>query len=280
MDLVATPQLATLNPLIAQSVALSIYSNAFLRGKVEEPHELLGEHSAFRSTHELNFERLGPGERPVPLADGVAPWLRRLQKEEVSRLRLVLVPFPLVKVNRVAGLPDPRWGMVTEGDVGTELWAPNWSIRIGINAREVAAPWKVCWQAEKSSRSFMRGDEPIAEATSKLIESLRVMASFIRAAGEDTEKSTYEQLLRAANDSSLPISVESHPELFPEGILSTEANRLGALSALSIGLFTAAGWKDDRFPIEQIQKAFEKARDKVWERAIVGLQSAVNTGAE
>lgn len=279
VETVSTVQMATLNPVVTQAIALVTHANAFLHGRVAEPTELLGEHSAFRTTFELTFDRLGPGERPYPLADGTAPWLRRIQKEEVPRMHLVLVPLPLERATRVAGLPEPRWGLVTEGDVGTELWAPNWTIRIGINAKEVAAPWKVSWQAEKSTRGVLKGNLEVAEAEEKLGSALKTMASFVRAMGSDREKLTFEELLLWMSDPKLDPQFRAHPDLFENRHYSRPAWRLGVLSSVAAGLFTAAGWKDRRIENEQVQEAFDFARAEVWETAIVGLQSAVNSAA-
>lgn len=277
MESVATVQLATLNPVVAQSIALATHGNAFLRGIDAEPLELLGEHTTLRTTYELTFDRLGPGDRPYPLADGTAPWLRRIQKEEVARMRLVLVPIEFDRATRVAGLPEPRWGLITEGDVGTELWVPNWTIRIGINPKEEAAPWKVSWQAEKSVRSFVRGDLPLAEASENLHSALRSMASFIRAMGADREKLTFEELLVWFSDKKTIPSFKQYPDLFDERHFEKSALMLGVLSSVALGLYTAAGWKDRRIENETVQDAFNHARTEVWQTGIIALQSAVNT---
>jgi len=277
VETVATAQMATLNPVVAQSIALATHGNVFLRGKHREPHELLGNHTTLRTTFELTFDRLGPGDRPYPLADGTAPWLRRIQKEEVARMRLLLTPIEYDRCTRVAGLPEPRWGLVTEGDVGTELWAPNWTIRIGVNPKEVAAPWKVSWQAEKSVRAAGLGGRTIDEAGEQLYAALRSMASFVRAMGADREKLTFEELLHWCSDKkSLPI-FRQYPDLFEEGLYEKPARRLGILSSVALGLFTAAGWKDRKIENETVQDAFNQARAEVWQTGIVGLQSAVNT---
>lgn len=272
--------MATLNPVVTQAIALVTHANAYLLGRVAEPSELLGEHSAFRTTFELTFDRLGPGDRPYPLADGTAPWLRRIRKEEVPRMHLVLVPLSYERATRVAGLPEPRWGLVTEGDVGTELWAPNWNIRIGINPKEEAAPWKVSWQAEKSTRGVLRGNCDLAEAEDQLASALKSMASFVRAMGSDREKVTFEELLLWASDPELDPLFRAHPDLFENRYFSRPAWRLGVLSAIAAGLFTAAGWKDRRIENEQVQIAFDFARAEVWETAIAGIQTAVNSTAQ
>ena len=280
MEVVAGAQLVNLNPLIAQSIALVTHANAFLLGKKEDPTELVGTHSAFRTTFEATFDRLGPKNRPFSLADGTAPWFRRLQKEEVSRMSLVLTPLAFEKCARVAGLPEPRWGLVTEGDVGTELWAPNWTIRIGINAREIAAPWKASWQAEKTDRTILRGDELVHDAMENLAIALRGMAPFVRALGGDEEKVTYEELMEALSDENATPKVQTYPDLFEAPSVELEARRTGTIAALAIGLFIASGWKDRKIAHEQVQDAFDAARNEVWDAGIVAIQSVVNSSAE
>lgn len=272
--------MATLNPVVAQAIALATHGNVYLHGRDAEPLELLGEHSAFRTTFEMTFDRLGPGDRPYPLADGTAPWFRRIRKEEVARMWLVLVTLEFERATRVAGLPEPRWGLVTEGDVGTEVWAPNWSIRIGINPKEENAPWKVSWQAEKTGRSFVRGNAPLAETVDKLATAVRSMASFVRAMGSDRERVTFEELLLWVSDATAIPELRAYPDLFEEHRYSPEARRAGLLASVALGLFTAAGWKDRRIENEQVQEAFNYARNEIWQTGIVALQSAVNTLAE
>lgn len=276
MESVAAVQLATLNPVVSQAIALATHGNAFLRGKDKEPLELLGENTAFRTTFELTFDRMGPGDRPYPLADGTGPWFRRIQKEEVMRMRLVLVPLELDRATRVAGLPEPRWGLITEGDVGTELWAPNWTIRIGINPKEEAAPWKVSWLAEKSVRSFVRGDVPLDQAQEALSSAMKNMASFVRAMGAEREKATFEEILQWFSDRKAVPLLKQVPDLFDERVFDRAPRRLGLLSAVTLGLFTAAGWKDRKIENEQVQEAFNHARAEVWQTGIVAMQSAVN----
>lgn len=280
MEVVAGVQHVNLNPLIAQAVALVTHANAFLLGKKEEPTELVGTHSAFQTTFEATFDRLGPKGRPFSLADGSAPWCRRLRKEEVSRMWLVLTPLAAERSARVAGLPEPRWGLVTEGDVGTELWAPNWTIRIGINAREIAAPWKASWQAEKTDRTMLRGDKPLAESMDDLAIALRGIASFVRALGADEEKLTYEELMEAISDPNITPKIHNYPDLFEVHSLERDARRIGTLGAMAIGLFIASGWKDRKIAHEQVQDAFDAARNEVWEAGIVAIQSVVNASAE
>lgn len=277
VEALATEQLAALNPVIAQAIAMASHANAFFKGKVKEPRELVGTHSAFHTTFEMTFDRLGPGERPYALADGTAPWLRKLQKEEVPRVRLIMVPLSLEKASRVAGLPDPRWGFMTEGDVGTELWCPNWTIRIGINPKDEPAPWKVSWQAEKSERSFYRGDLPLSEAMQKLDIAIRDMGPFVGAMGSDLERATYEELTRAVASKTRVPRLEQYPELFEAELFDKPARRLGVIASLALGLFIAAGWKDRRIGHEQVQDAFDAARAEVWKTGIAAIQSTVNT---
>ena len=280
MEVVAGVQHINLNPLIAQAVALATNANAFLLGRRDEPAELVGTHSAFRTTFEATFDRLGPKDRPYSLADGSAPWFRRLRKEEVSRMFFVLSPLAAERSARVAGLPEPRWGLVTEGDVGTELWAPNWTIRIGINAREIAAPWKASWQAQKTDRTILRGDVSLCDAMENLSIALRNICSFVRALGGDEERVTYEELMEALSDEVVIPKIQSYPDLFDAPSLSREARRTGTFAAMALGLFIASGWKDRKIDHEQVQDAFDAARNEVWQTAVTALQSVVNSTAE
>lgn len=277
MEAIAPVQSAALNPVVAQAIALVTHANAYLRGNSNEPVELVGSHSSFRTTYEVTFDRLGPGDRPFPLADGTAPWYRRLQKEEITRMRLVLYPWEEERAVRVAGLPEPRWGLVTEGDVGMEMWAPDWTIRPGINPKLEPAPWRVSWQAEKCVRGVVRGDRELSEAGEDLKSAIQGIAAIIRATGDELEKGTFESLVEALESGRDCIVLGQFPDIFEADLYDDRARWLGLNSALAIGMYVSAGWFHRRFDSETLQRAFEQARSRVWSAALTGIQSAVNT---
>jgi hypothetical protein len=280
VEAVASVQSATINPIVAQAIALATHANLFLRERSTEPLELVGSHSSFRTTFEVTFDRVGPGSRPFPLADGTAPWYRRLQKEGVNRMWLVIYPWESEKAARVAGIPDPRWGLVTEGDVGMEMWAPDWTIRPGINPKQEAAPWRVSWQAEKCGRTVLKGDDPFDRIASDLEEAVAGLAAIVRATGDTLEKATYDSLLAAIQSRKQTITLGQFPDLFEEQAYEPKARWLGMNSVLAIGLYISAGWKDRRFESPTLQKAFDQSCARYWRCALAGIQAATNSLAQ
>lgn len=99
------------------ALALAAKANAFLRGDATKPEVLAG-HPAFERFHDLEFIRQ-TGLGGATVATSSAPWFRKLQSEDVDRVRPILGGMKLDRT------PDDPWGLLTEGDKGLELWTPN-----------------------------------------------------------------------------------------------------------------------------------------------------------
>jgi len=133
---------------VLQAITICLHGNAYLADpSADRVSELLGSNSLFKCVFELAFERQPQGGRMmIPLGNSVAPWLRRLKTEDVRQLRLYLakLAFPGDKV------PDGEWGIVTDGNVGTELWEPLWKSRL-VRYDEPSS-WKVTYSAHRFLR--------------------------------------------------------------------------------------------------------------------------------
>jgi hypothetical protein len=144
---------------VFQAVALCCHANAFLARGGERCPEL-HQNSTFAFTHEIVFERNAGGKLGSGIvADAAGPWLRRLAKEGVERIGVSLqsCPFdPLVA-------PSEPWGILSDGDVGVEIWTPSWKKR--IRSHGDTSPWKVVYTASRAGR-WARGS-PYALADMK-----------------------------------------------------------------------------------------------------------------
>lgn len=143
---------------VLQAIAICLHGNAYLADpEADRASGLLGSNTLFKSVFEVNFERKPFGSRNIlSLGSSVAPWLRRLKSEDVQQLRLYLskVPCPCDK------LPDGLWGIVTDGDTGTELWTSHWKGRL-VRYDEPPS-WKVTYQGDRFLRWSM-ADPPASD---------------------------------------------------------------------------------------------------------------------
>lgn len=149
---------------VLQAIAICLHGNAYLADpQADRACEMLGSNTLFKSVFEIAFERRPIGSRTiVTLGNSVAPWLRRVRAEDVQQLRLFLtkIPCPMDK------LPDGPWGIVTDGDSGTEIWQPQWKGRL-VRYDEPPS-WKVTYAADR----FLRWSMSDPPAPTKVLRSL------------------------------------------------------------------------------------------------------------
>lgn len=155
---------------VLQAAAIALHGNAYLGDpNRDRPTEMLGSHSTLRNVFEIAFVRDHTVGRNLAgrVAHGVAPWLRRLRKEGVSSMRLLVTPRPRVAPDDGEG---PTWGLITDGDSGTELWRPSWH---GKAVRFNEKPsWNVLYTSSRFSRWYIPEPPSIPEALEQLERSL------------------------------------------------------------------------------------------------------------
>lgn len=198
---------------------------------------MLGFHSTFRSVHEMQFVRKGDLHGGL-VADSVAPWLRRLKKENVDTVRLLLSGVPISERDT----PDELWGVATDGDRGLEIWCPTWKSR--VRGHSDPSPHSVIYHSERSNRFglFTRYDSD--QAWDKL-------------------KIALSDFISVAMPTSF-IEGPKHPDLAPPGhcgeheVMATLAIEAGAL---------AVGYSGEPGPGLE-------ARDALWNAALRALECA------
>ena len=157
---------------LLQAVALCCHANRYLVNPDDAPApELTISNHTFGSVYEAVWERVLT-HGPLTVAEGTAPWYRKLVHDHSERLRLMAAGYAY------HGNPRPgAWGILTETDLGLELWKPFWKPR-GAHYDD-PRPWKVVYTAERFSRyataSAPRLDASVHElqhATGELAEFL------------------------------------------------------------------------------------------------------------
>lgn len=153
---------------VLQVLALSAHGSQFLRGADDRAPELLISNSTFAAVHAVEFRREGDGLQGGTIAEGVAPWLRRLRKEGVTYVR------PLLPVKPSPSEGDPVWGLLTDGDRGLEIWRPEWRKRFA--GRDDAKPNRVTYFGARYTRWLLPCLPLTADAVADLHRTLAIVA--------------------------------------------------------------------------------------------------------
>lgn len=235
---------------VFQAVALCCHSNAYLSGEVDRAPDLLN-NSTFRPVNEVRFERDGMGKLGGGLvADATAPWLRRLSKESVSYLGLSLSGCPL---DPVAPSSEP-WGIISDGDVGVEIWQPDWKKRIRTHSD--TSPWKVTYTAKRAIRGSVH-------APFSLEDSSKLISSAVRHAA--SAHPLLEELALGEQN--------AFPDLFPEG-WPTEKRELGTFAARTATLIRSDEWARVISQRELTSEDHEALSQRLWKASLMALETA------
>ncbi len=195
---------------VLQVFATCLHSRPFLSGEVEKPPELFGVHSTYKPVHTLSFARAGGHSVDGPLAERVAPWLRKLKHEDVAILRPLLTPCAYHSQTDEA-IP---WGIVSDGDRGFELWQPMWKAR--VLGRDDASPFKVVYTGARYSRWSVIPPAPVAESDLRLGDCLSRLQEFLESSTDRTLKAAARQCLEAHHTHRL--EVPGMNDFIPEGL--------------------------------------------------------------
>lgn len=236
---------------VFQAVALCSHANAFLSGSTERLPELLG-NSTFSPVHEVVFERTGNGKLASGVvADSPGPWLRRLSKEGVEKLRLNLAscPFdPLV-------MPHEPWGLLSDGDVGVEIWQPTWRKRIRTHSDE--SPWRVSYSSARATRWNVA--VPFSfEDTFKLLKSLLV------------QNAATHGLIARLLETQLSPFPDMYPAEWPD-----QHRELGQLAANTAATLRCDDWAQIILRREMTPLDHDALTQKLWKVSLMALEASV-----
>ena len=132
--------------IVRQLISVTTNSAAFLRGARTVAPELFPAHPGFENVQSVEFHRPGLGL----IAENVAPWLRRLAKEDVGPLRLHLRGLPMTPDLT----PTEPWGVISDGDRGLEIWEVKFRRRSGTY--EDKPRFAVTYTADRILRTDLR----------------------------------------------------------------------------------------------------------------------------
>lgn len=235
---------------VFQAVALCCHTNAYLHGAAERPPEMLT-NSTFTSVHEVVFERSGTGKLASGIiADAPAPWVRRLAKESVERLGLSLIscPFdPLIP-------PSEPWGLLSDGDVGVEIWQPTWRKRIRTHGD--TSPWRVAYSSTRGSRWPVPapfGFEDIAKLLKSLLRH---------------NESVHPLLAALCAPSKSPF-----PDMFPEEWPAPQ-RELGELATSTAALLRSEQWAQVILRKELLATDHATISQKLWKASLMALEAS------
>jgi hypothetical protein len=236
---------------VFQVVALCCHADAYLSGASDRIPELLS-NASFAPVHEVVFERPANGRLAGGIvADAPGPWLRRLEKESVEKLSVSLstCPFdPLVT-------PSGPWGILSDGDVGVEIWQPTWRKR--IRSHSDTSPWRVSYASTRSSRWIVQMPFTFSD-TSKLLKSLIVQSAGL-----------HPLLARLQETQSSPFP-DLYPPEWPE-----ERAELGQLAATAAALLRSDEWAQAILRREITPLEHDAISQKLWKVCLMALEASV-----
>jgi hypothetical protein len=234
---------------VFQAVAIGCHARAYLSGHSEQVPEFLS-HSTFSTVHEVDFVRGGtPTMASGIVADAVAPWLRRLRKESVERLAVTLAGCPLDPLQPVS----ESYGILTDGDVGVEIWQPHWKKRIGGHSD--LSPWCVRYTSSRASRWSL-------QAPPRTADILALLTALVK------EVSGAHPLLQQLRENEEPRFADLFPADWPE-----PQRACGMLAAEVAFLLRSPEWTQDRELDHADQLAISQ---KLWKAAMTGFEAAAN----
>jgi hypothetical protein len=235
---------------VFQVVALCCHADAYLTGRTDRIPELLS-NTTFGPVHEVLFERPGNGRLAGGVvADAPGPWMRRLEKESVERLAISLstCPFdPLVN-------PSGPWGILTDGDVGVEIWQPTWRKRIRTHSD--MSPWRVSYSSTRATRWIVQMPFTFAD-TSKLLRSLVIQSAEVH------------PLIARLQDTQISPFHDLYPEDWPE-----DRVELGQLAAITAAMLRSDEWAQAILRREISPLEHDAISQKLWKVALMALEAS------
>lgn len=232
--------------------------------------ELLGNHSLFRNVFELKFER---GGKVTPYASGLVatgtgPWLRKLQSEGVVRLRLCLQGCAFGPT----GQAETPWGVLTDGDVGLELWQPTWKGRFARFTE--ATMWNVVYRSSRFNRWSLIAPPSPQQAFHALRDALDQAAKAAVAIGAADVEPLARRCCELQEERSL--ICPGFPDLFG-ATTSEEARVLGSAALRAVMVMSSNAWTEAL--IMPSAPPFIEASHLVWKSALAAFESCAMVDA-
>lgn len=235
---------------VLQVVALACHGQATLARESNSPPELLG-NSTFATTYEVTFERPASGRlAPGVIADAPGPWFRRLAKEGVSKLWVSLVECPFDPL-----ADSEPWGVLSDGDVGLEMWRPFWTKRLGSHRDGPA--WRVTYTATRFNRWSLSSPFALEEVQSALASAIRHCAP------------AHPLLTKLAAGRDEPFD-DLYPTAWPQA-----HRNLGTLAARVARLLRSPSWADVLESGQMSPALYLDVSQELWRPTLMALESSV-----
>lgn len=250
---------------LLQSVSIACYGNAYLASGEDRAPEVSPGNPAFRNIATIGFERGGEGLFKGKIAENIAPWLKRMQRESADELKLYIESVPI----------DPKlpanFGITTDGDAGLELWTPYWSPKVMTVANCHAA--RISYVSSRHSRLQQTYRTPIEQEAEKVVKDAWQAAMALQ--GLETHTETVKAILTEYLGGVYKF--EGYEKAFPER-MNKKAYGLASLSTRLCILMSTAEWTGptaQRIGGEELAQA----TSKIWAAALLGFRTSVTWAA-
>jgi hypothetical protein len=244
---------------VLQAFALCSHGQPFLRDATDRQPEVLRQNPAYRSVYELAFERTGRGLQAGSVGEGSGPWLRRLKSEDVTALRLHLQPCGFTQATDAG-----EWGIISDGNRGTELWHPQTKAR--FMGRNDATPHQVVFVSTRFSRWNMPQTMTLSGAAQRLAlavdEGLKMLRSYGNTSLLIALEHSYEMSVLGRTGSS-PDEEVIHPDA------PVEAQQLYHCALRVAKVTLEPGW-----PKAGADENVSCARKNLWSAAMASFEAA------
>jgi hypothetical protein len=247
---------------LLQSVSVACYGNAYLASGEDRAPEVSPGNPAFRNIATIGFERGGDGLFKGKIAENIAPWLKRMQRESADEIKLFVESVPI----------DPKqaanFGITTDGDAGLELWTPYWSPKVMTVANCHAA--RISYVSSRHSRLLQTYRTPIEQEAEKVVKDAWQAAMALE--GLDTHTETVKSILTEYLGGVYKF--EGYEKAFPDK-MNKKAYALASLSTRLCLLMSTPEWTG---PSAQRAGGEElaQAATKIWAAGLLGFRTVVN----
>jgi hypothetical protein len=245
------------NGELAQLIALTGHSNAFLAGQLLESPELLQTNSTFQYVAAVRFEV------PGGWVDGTADWMESLRTRAL-RTRLCLRESDPAGTGFAGASPG---SVECGGASGWRAWTPHW--KLGDPDAAENRIWHVTYRFAPPSESYRSPD--LAAATRELAGALEQAEEVAR-----RESSPFKSWFGEARSllcSDDPVA-PYHPDMLPGTGYSLDARRLLAAATRAWVFGGMESWND--FVARDPQR-YEAATARLYRGVLTSFTASVNS---
>lgn len=248
---------------LLQAVSLGCHGNLFLAAPGEKAPELLHSNISFRGISEVTFERGSEGLMKGRIAENIAPWLKRVTREGATKFRLIIDDL------EISPRTAPKiWGLMSDGDIGMEIWTPTWSPK-AMNIGEPKA-CRVLFTAYRSTRFFLKPVTLLKDEILEIEQELGIVAGALAAILPEHANrviGAFQQFMVGDNEA------EGLEACFPAQ-MDREPKGVGVLGIRLCKMVSAADW-DTGLSRRAAGDKLDAFTKQIWKLGLKCLESAV-----